>query len=146
MERLTTRDIDGAPILLHDKGYAALLDRLAAYEDLEEHGRLVELPEPTPDIDFVKIFNLIMADTESRLVVPPCKVGDTVYIIIDGKIYKGEVYHISYSDYYGKVTSAVRAKIDFSTASVGASFEDFGKTAFLTRAAAEAALRKEEDK
>ena len=35
MERLTTRDIDGTPILLHDKGYAALLDRLAAYEDTE---------------------------------------------------------------------------------------------------------------
>lgn len=34
MERLTTRDIvDGSPILLRDKGYAELLDRLAAYED-----------------------------------------------------------------------------------------------------------------
>lgn len=84
------------------------------------------------------------AEAEGRLLVPPCKVGDTVYIIIHGKIYEGEIYHISYSDYYGKVTSAVWTKIDFLTASIGVAFEDFGKTAFFTRAAAEAALGKEE--
>lgn len=76
-----------------------------------------------------------------KVLVPPCKVGDTVYIIIHGKIYEGEVYHISYSDYYGKVTSAVRTKIDFLTASIGAAFEDFGKTAFRAREEAEAALK-----
>lgn len=85
------------------------------------------------------------AEQEGRLLVLPCKVGDTVYTIIDGKIYEGEVYHISYSDYYGKVTSAVRTKTDLLTASIGAAFEDFGKTAFFTRAAAEAALAKERD-
>lgn len=83
------------------------------------------------------------AEAEGRLLVLPCKVGDTVYTIIDGKIYEGEVYHISYSDYYGKVTSAVRTKIDFLTASIGAAFEDFGKTAFLTREEAEATLEQE---
>lgn len=81
------------------------------------------------------------AETEGRLLVLPCKVGDTVYTIIDGKIYEGEVYHISYSDYYGKVTSAVWTKIDFLTASIGAAFEDFGKTAFFTREEAEARLK-----
>lgn len=94
----------------------------------------------------VKRASAIMdAEREGRLLVLPCKVGDTVYIIIHGKIYEGEVYHISYSDYYGKVTSAVWTKIDFLTASIGVAFEDFGKTAFFTRAAAEAALAKEHD-
>ena len=33
MDRVTTRDINGSAIFLHDKWYAELLERLAAYED-----------------------------------------------------------------------------------------------------------------
>ena len=68
----------------------------------------------------------------------PCKLGDMIYVIIDGKICSGEVYHIGYSDYYGKVTTNVWTK-----EGIGASFEQFGKCAFLSREEAEAALEKQ---
>lgn len=93
----------------HDSRRA--IDELAAYEDAEEQGLLVRLP---------------------------CKVGDMIYVIYDGKIWDGEVFHISYSDYYGKITATAWVKQGIS-----ASFEAFGKTVFLTRAEAEAALKGE---
>jgi hypothetical protein len=42
--RLTRRDIDGFPMLAKNIDYKTLLDRLAAYEDADEQGRLVMLP------------------------------------------------------------------------------------------------------
>lgn len=83
-------------------------DKLADYEEAEEQGLLVRLP---------------------------CKVGDTIYVIFDGKIWDGEVYHISYSDYYGKITATAWVKQGISAA-----FEHFGETVFLTREEAEAAM------
>ena len=86
-----------------------LSKRLAVYTEAEEQGLLVRLP---------------------------CKVGDTIYVIFDGKIWDGEVYHISYSDYYGKITATAWVKQGISAA-----FEHFGKTVFLTLEEAEAALK-----
>lgn len=54
MERLTRRDITGIPFC-QDAGYLDMLNKLAAYEDAEEQGRLVVLP---------------------------CKVGDIVYKVV----------------------------------------------------------------
>ena len=169
MERLTLVPNDGRNAGL--RGFCTeqdAINRLAAYEDTglepEEVESMMSMREIPPEIEYAidkhassaiekldsllsrednsdHVKDLLNAESEGRLLVLPCKVGDTVYTIIDGKIYEGEVYHISYSDYYGKVTSAVRAKIDFLTASIGAAFEDFGKTAFLTRRAAEAKLK-----
>lgn len=86
MERLTQRVGNeiyvecGDKVDITEKGIIDLLKtKLAAYEDAEEQGRLVILPEPTPDIDFVRIFNLVMADAEDRVIVLPCKVWDTVW-------------------------------------------------------------------
>lgn len=95
MGRMTKRSDFTGLVLIDGKGYGEAyfdakedfdritkaLNKLAAYEDAEEQGRLVILPEPTPDIDFVRIFNLIMADAEDRVIVLPCKVGDTVWFI-----------------------------------------------------------------
>ncbi len=58
-----------------------VLTSLFAYEEAEEKRRLARIPENTPDIDFTHLFELIMADAEKRVVVLPCKVGDTVWII-----------------------------------------------------------------
>lgn len=95
MERLTKRDSGGNAVVDCDvcelgesrlancsvlKCRNRLKDRLAYYEDAEEQGRLVVLPEPTPDIDFMRIFNLIMADAEDRVIVLPCKVGDNIAV------------------------------------------------------------------
>lgn len=43
MERLTRRDITGIPFC-QGAGYLDMLNKLAAYEDAEEQGRLVVLP------------------------------------------------------------------------------------------------------
>lgn len=61
--------------------YSMALKRLGEFEDAEEQGRIVVLPEPTPDIDFMQIFNLAMAGAEDRAIILPCKVGDTIYYI-----------------------------------------------------------------
>lgn len=121
MERLTKPNTvycknicDGAEVCdgNHDPfdlqcAYAKIYDRLAAYEDLEEQGRLVVLP---------------------------CKVGDTVYVpnnwlnlvvqfaIVEIQLFVDETVIIDDSDNEYRVS-------------------DFGKTVFLTRAEAEAALK-----
>ena len=51
----------------HEKGVRALFERLAQYEDLEEQGRLIELP---------------------------CKVGTKVWYIFGQKIYECEVVEV----------------------------------------------------
>ena len=112
MERLTTHD----PIRqlfvcsANYKSWNEIYDRLAYYEDLDEQGRLVVLP---------------------------CKVGDTVYVLNASKFHKGEVYegyvssfHYSFhglemlgTGFYGRVDDLLNKKV------------------FLTRAEAEAALK-----
>lgn len=68
MERLTIRLNNGHAGV---KGYTTdweVADRLAHYEELEEQGRLVELP---------------------------CAAGDTVYYIAFGKVYEGKCHAIT---------------------------------------------------
>lgn len=61
MKRLTIRNGDGSVSQPTDLNWAEALEKLADYEDAEEQGRLVVLP---------------------------CKVGDTVYVITKNKIIK----------------------------------------------------------
>ena len=68
MERLTER-IDKVPdgesgIWVKNHDYISAAIKLAEYEDLEEQGRLVELP---------------------------CAIGDKVYLIVDDKVFEREV-------------------------------------------------------
>ena len=53
MDRLTNRDCNGEAYIFDDVLSYQAIDKLAAYEDAEEHGRLIILP---------------------------CKVGDTVWV------------------------------------------------------------------
>ena len=78
----------------------------------------------TPD----RLRELAEADREGRCVVLPCKVGDTVYQVDDIRVYALEVRNLIYD--------AGILAFDEST---------IGKTVFLTRAEAEAALRREQD-
>ena len=84
------------------------------------------------------------APTVDAVELPPIKVGDTAYFIINRKIYKAEVYYIRWEHHkqYG-IHSEISASVGFYS-SVGASFDDFGKTVFLTEAEAKAALAKME--
>ena len=67
-ERLTEYDSHGDVYVKHHD-YISASEKLAHYEDLEEQGRLIELP---------------------------CKIGDTVYDIADKKIRKQIVDGIEY--------------------------------------------------
>lgn len=83
-----------------------------------------EEPKITPG----RLRELVEADREGRCVVLPCKVGDTVYQVDDIRVYALEVRNLIYD--------AGILAFDEST---------IGKTVFLTRAEAEAALRREQD-
>lgn len=83
------------------------------------------------------------AEEEGRLVVLPCKVGDTVYLPIDfqNKIYTGKIEGFEYA----KMRDMWFAKI--RTDDLGAcyeAFDDFGKTFFLDIEDAAKALKEME--
>lgn len=76
------------------------------------------------------------AEREGRLVVLPCKVGDTVY----QKDHCGEIYE-------AVVQSVVidKRRTIFITSGIGFDETSVGKTVFLTRAEAEKAMEVSED-
>lgn len=62
------------------------------------------------DEEIKHAFELLKAEKEGRLIVPPCKVGDTVYVISQGQgfncrwgVYEGKVTDI-HIDKYNKIT------------------------------------------
>lgn len=166
MERLTKRDNDGQAMMDCEKCKAdwtgkhgkpmddctalycrnRLKDRLAAYEDRECAPEEV-LPKDKADeialklmrladleslCSYTRLRELAEADKDGRLVVLPCKVGDTVYFALLGRIIEKQVFSIvSFSNstriYCGGTSEYFRP-------------EDIGKTFFLTREEAEAAL------
>ena len=75
-----------------------------------------------------RLRELAKADREGRCVALPCKVGDTVYQVDDIRVYALEVRNLIYD--------AGILAFDEST---------IGKTVFLTREEAQAALRREQD-
>lgn len=70
--------------------FDTLVERLAAYEDTDwtpeeidmDHEAAEELRRLCRDYDLERLENLIEADKNGRVVVLPCKVGDTVYRVI----------------------------------------------------------------
>ena len=130
----------------------AVCERLAAYEDT---GLMPEevLPKDKADEIALKLMRLAdleslcsydhlrelaEADKDGRCVVLPCKVGDTVYFALLGRIIEKQVFSIvSFSNstriYCGGTSEYFRP-------------EDIGKTVFLTRAEAEKALQEMEGK
>ena len=107
-----------------------LYGRLKAYEVIAElcggFDRLRELAE---------------ADKDGRVVVLPCKVGDTVWRIVrDGEphITRDEVRDMYFADDMTPCVELVGGRVTFT--------EKFGKTVFLSREEAEKALREMEGK
>ena len=140
MERLTDEygicgSCEGIAYCRSDCRNKQLYDRLAYYEDMEEQGRLVVLP---------------------------CKVGDTVYSK-DGKAAKIEDFHIdkrsvvaqvsfecdydckdcAFNSWHTEFCGENSCDGEYGLACV--SEEDFGKTVFLTREDAERALKEGAD-
>jgi hypothetical protein len=130
-------------------------EKLAAYEDtgLEpseiaemkrwSDGGLYEAPTVF-GIPLEHIHELVAAEREGRCKVLPCKVGDTVYFVRDeygGKsIQQNEVFNVVMDGYGMKIYGTPkRCSMDFMCY-----IDDIGKTVFLTRPDAEAALQKGE--
>lgn len=160
MERLTKRRKDGRWALKNDDGaipseqinkILIAIDRLAAYEDTGlEPEEVTELVSPKT-VEIARLLEkmctegsaqhmleLFQAEKDGRLVVLPCKPDASAYqwkkgddipslFRFDG-VTINEDWEVTYQTYWGQTF-----KLD-----------DFGKTVFLTRAEAEAALKKRE--
>lgn len=151
MERLTKRRIDDgeaylACVELRENECDGIcttcwrageaVDKLAAYGDTEQ------ALETTPE----RLRELAAADKEGRVVVLPCKVGDTVYFVNAKQILEFAVvgYAVDetgiswvYSEHVDKTGHTNERKF---------SPDRFGKNTFLTREEAERALQEMEDK
>lgn len=114
-------------------------NRLRELAQAEKDGRLIILPESHKkairrtengcDSDFTaeEINNLLFAWDEGRVVVLPCKVGDTVFAAETGPVIPLSVAHVG-------------VWLDGADGGDWEALENFGKTVFLTREEAEAAL------
>lgn len=130
-----------------------LKDRLAAYEDKglepeevlpkdkadETALKLMRLADLESLCSYTRLRELAEADKDGRLVVLPCKVGDTVWAILDGAkhVRKCVVEYMTIGRYF---TIIVFHTADNAREQYGVPAAAFGKTVFLTREEAEAAL------
>ena len=75
----------------------------------------------------------------NNAIILPCKIGDTVYVILNGSIYQTEIIRIKYeeeAENYGKfIRERVYAIID--NVEIEFNFGDFGKIIFFTKEEAE---------
>ena len=114
---------DYGVVMIDGLNYAVgeAIDKLAAFEDAEEQGLLVRIP---------------------------CKVGDAIYVTKDQLKFPAvkTVKYISWSDGAGCDGKVKISALNNRTGIVTHySAEDFGKTVFLTREEAEAALEGEKN-
>lgn len=123
----------------------AVCERLAAYEDTgltpaEVHSMSGEWYTMMSVLNSIgsydRLRKLAEADKDGRLVVLPCKVGDTVWRIVrDGEphITRDEVRDMCFADDMTLCVELVGGRITFT--------QKFGKTVFLSREEAEKALQ-----
>ena len=128
-----------------------LIERLAAYEDTgltpEEikdpftEDAMINLAAQALGVEPSRLRELAEVDKDGRVVVLPCKVGDTVWRIVrDGEphITRDEVRDMYFADDMTPCVELVGGRVTFT--------EKFGKTVFLSREEAEKALRGMEGK
>ena len=136
MERMTIRNSDGSVSQPTDLKWAEALDRLAAYEDAGPIDRLMELAE---------------ADKDGRLVVLPCKVGDTLWVTGRDNVprkmsLEAPDIRTVCTDEDNLCMSTCNRKPDgFCAYRLCNDGADIGKTVFLTREEAEKALEAMKD-
>lgn len=119
--------------------HADFVDRLAAYEDIAELCG-----------GFARLRELVEADKDGRVVVLPCKVGDTVYtnnrVLGADNAMHDEICTRRIKGYSGNALNEVWliSNGDYCDLSIFPS--EFGKTVFLSREEAEKALAETEGK
>lgn len=112
-----------------------VLLEIEALRALEKSMRIKDILGNDYDLD--RLRELVQADREGRCVVLPCKFGNKVYFPLLGRIIEKTVYSI--------VTFSNSQRIYCDGTSEFFRPENFGKTVFLTRAAAEKALEEMEE-
>ena len=125
-------------------------ERLKQYEDTKRTPEQIEALEAAimgkavaqitefEGLPIARLRELAVADQEGRVIVLPCKVGDTVYFALLGRIIEKQVFSI--------VSFSNSARIYCGGTSEYFRPEDIGKTFFLTREEAEKALAEMEGK
>ena len=113
------------------------------------------LPENRPLIITVagmplnEVIELIKAKREGRIIVPPCKVGDTVYYISE-RYTECTAYREQYNEYScsgcdvycDSIKERYIVKVEINNIHwIFNMWEEFGKTVFLTKEEAEKALK-----
>lgn len=164
MERLTQRIKTGEVLMAseYEEKYTTeewicvLQDRLAAYEDtglmpeevLSMSGEWCAMMSVlnSVGVGYDRLRELAAADKEGRVVVLPCKVGDTVYFVNAKQILEFAV--VGYAVDETGISWVHSEHVDKigNTNERTFSPDRFGKNTFLTREEAERALQEMEDK
>lgn len=117
------------------------VERLADYEDTErtpeeidmDHEAAETLRQLCQNCDLDRLEKLAEADRDGRVVVRPCKVGDTLFRVFAGEILEHKVRNMRYL--------AIQGRWDIDTTPFCSYVESsIGKTIFLTHEQAERAL------
>lgn len=128
-------------ILILKKEIEKLRGRLKAYEDTGltpekidmDHEAAETLRQLCRGYDLGRLVNLAEADKDGRVVVLPCRVGDTLFRVFAGEILEHKVRNMRYL--------AIQGRWDIDTTPFCSYVESsIGKTIFLTREEAKAAL------
>lgn len=156
MERYTYFDGGKWRLKIGDTEYSGdWVDRLAAYEDtgLEpeavEHLKLASMGKAIAEIKefegvpIDRLRELAQAKKKGRLVVLPCDVGDKLYDVTLGEVREKIVVSLSMFVPESVNHLVIHAE-NFRNAVTSYELQDIGKTVFLTREAAEAALEEME--
>lgn len=130
MERLTKKKLGSSYPLKND----ASADGFFAF--FEAVNRLGEIEDILgDDYDLSRLRELVQADRDGRCVVLPVKIGDSIYFTFLGKIIEKQVFSV--------VTFCNYQKIYCNGTSLYFGLDDIGETVFVTREAAEEALKGE---
>lgn len=117
------------------------IDRLAAYEDTglepEQIIRARDTLECFDNIGIKRGNEIVKAEQEGRLVVLPCKVGDTVFF----RTYTQNATVDLGVQPHRVIAARCYMIVEGEYANVGLPVDQFGKTVFLNREEAEKALR-----
>lgn len=148
----------GGNCAMNCKWEEAAWSRLAAYEDTRltpeeidmDHEAAEQLRQLCQGCDLDRLEELAEADRAGRLMVSPCKVGDTVWVTRNpwtGKLLKKPLD--AYVDGMKMYSHGLYVNLLFDTRKINGTrdyeINHIGKTVFLTREEAEAALEAMKD-
>lgn len=129
MERVTeyTRFHGGMLAVLKNSNRHSAIERLAVIEDILGD-----------DYDLDRLRELVEADRDGRCGIPPVKLHQTIYRVFDGKIIEETVCNTMWEPFFPRP----RWKVWVMGFGLPYYWDDvLGKIVFLTREAAEAALK-----